>query len=309
MDLTYRVLNVFTDGKDPFTGNGVAVFEDGSTLSTEQMQMLAAQVNIETVFILPKGGDQEATVRFFSPEKETGFAGSASLATAAVLRDLRGWAGDVQLIEERDHNSGTENMRERQDRREGRDASDPRDPDTVTVFQRDDLWVLDAHEPVAQPLKASPQILSSLVGLNSDVLGGDVMTVNKGLGGIVLPVRSVEDVRRTRLDARMLHSYAMLLNIEPRVYVWADSDTEPDTVVARMFYGPRGGVLEVAATGTGGVNLGAWLAAHGERGIQRRVIQGRVEGRRSLLDLRIDEQGEVFVGGRVAEVARGAFTM
>ena len=299
------MLNVFTDGKDPFTGNGVAVFEDGSSLSAEQMQTLAAQVNIETVFILPKGDGQEATVRFFSPEKETGFAGSASLATAAVLRDLRGGEGDVQLVEERDRHSDAETV---QERREGREE-EQEGHGSYTVFQRDDLWILDAHEPVATPLKASPQILSSLVGLSSDVLGGDVMTVNKGNGGIVLPVRSVDDVRRTRLDARMLHSYAMLLNIEPRVYVWAESDSEPDTIVARMFYGPRGGVLEVAATGTGGVNLGAWLTAHGERGIRRRVIQGRPRGRRSLLDLRIDDEGEVYVGGRVAEVARGTFRM
>lgn len=306
MDLTYRMLNVFTDGKDPFTGNGVAVFEDGSSLSTEQMQTLAAQVNIETVFILPKSNGEEATVRFFSPEKETGFAGSASLATAAVLRDLRGGEGDVQLIEERDEESDEQTV---QERREGRPDELEDQHGSYTVFQRDDLWILDAHEPVATPLKASPQILSSLVGLSSDVLGGDVMTVNKGLGGIVLPVRTVDDVRRTRLDARMLHSYAMLLNIEPRVYVWAQSESEPDTIVSRMFYGPRGGVLEVAATGTGGVNLGAWLTAHGERGTRRRVIQGRVTGRRSLLDLRIDERGEVFVGGRVAEVARGTFQM
>ncbi len=303
MDLTYRLLNVFTDGKTPFTGNGVAVFEDGSGLSTEQMQTLAFQVNIETVFILPKG-DCSATVRFFSPEKETGFAGSASLATASVLRSLRGGEGAVQLTEE------PEQERSESDNPSHRDLATHVDaPRSYTVFQRDDLWILDAHEPVATPLKASPQILSSLVGLSSDVLGGDVMTVNKGNGGIVLPVRSVDDVRRTRLDARMLHSYAMLLNIEPRVYVWAESDSEPDTIVARMFYGPRGGVLEVAATGTGGVNLGAWLTAHGERGIRRRVIQGRPRGRRSLLDLRIDDEGEVYVGGRVAEVARGTFRM
>lgn len=211
----------------------------------------------------------------------------------------------MQLVEERDRHSDAETV---QERREGREE-EQEGHGSYTVFQRDDLWILDAHEPVATPLKASPQILSSLVGLSSDVLGGDVMTVNKGNGGIVLPVRSVDDVRRTRLDARMLHSYAMLLNIEPRVYVWAESDSEPDTIVARMFYGPRGGVLEVAATGTGGVNLGAWLTAHGERGIRRRVIQGRPRGRRSLLDLRIDDEGEVYVGGRVAEVARGTFRM
>ncbi len=304
MDLTYRLLNVFTDGQDPFTGNGVAVFEDASGLTTRQMQTLASQVNTETVFILPKGADETAAVRFFSPEKETGFAGSASLATAAVLRELRGGEGDVQLVEEIDPTSDAESA----NHPGGRDSADA--PRPYTVVQKDDLWILDVHEPEAAPLKASPQILSSLVGLSTDALGGDVMTVGNGNGGgIVLPVRTVADVRKTRLDARMLHSYAMLLNTEPRVYVWADSDKEEDTIVSRMFYGPRGGVLEVAATGTGGANLGAWLAAHGMRGIHRRVIQGRINGRRSLLDLRIDDEGEVYVGGRVAEVARGTFTL
>lgn len=304
MDLTYRLLNVFTDGKDPFTGNGVAVFEDGSGLDARQMQTLASQVNIETVFILPRSNGEDVAVRFFSPEKETGFAGSASLATAAVVRELRGGEGDVQLHVEDSEDGGAESVAERRGHREEMDL-----PDSYTVFQREDLWILDAYEPTAEALKASPQILSSLVGLNPDALGGEVMTVNHGQGGIVLPVRSVDDVRKTRLDARMLHSYAMLLNTEPRVYVWAHSEKEEDTIVSRMFYGPRGGVLEVAATGTGGVNLGSWLAAHGERGIRKRVIQGRLGGRRSLLDLRIDDEGEVYVGGRVAEVARGAFHM
>ena len=31
--------------------------------------------------------------------------------------------------------------------------------------------------------------------------------------------RQVEDVAKTHLDARMLHSYAMLLNCGPQVYV------------------------------------------------------------------------------------------
>lgn len=306
MDLTYRLLNVFTDGHDPFSGNGVAVFENGSSLQTEQMQTLAYQVNTETVFVLPKDDTDEWAVRFFSPEKETGFAGSASLATAAVVRDLQGGEGDVRLTVEpnSEPNLDDESVQERRGA-----AVEDEVPNAYTVFQRDDLWILDAYEPTAETLKASPQILSSLVGLSTDALGGEVMTVNKGHGGIVLPVRSVEDVRKTRLDARMLHSYAMLLNTEPRVYVWAYSEQEKDTIVSRMFYGPRGGVLEVAATGTGGVNLGSWLAAHGERGIRRRVIQGRVSGRRSLLDLRIDDEGEVYVGGHVAEVARGAFSV
>lgn len=283
MDLTYHVLNVFTDDDDPFSGNGVAVFEDGSALSNDQMQSLATQVNTETVFVVPDS-DSSAGVRFFSPEKETGFAGSASLATAAVVRAMRGGSGGVTLTEP-EHGS-------------------------YRVEQDGDLWVLGPLPVEAEPLKATPQILASLVGLKMDAISGEVMTVSGGKSGIVLPVRNVDDVRKTRLDARLLHSYAMLLNIEPQVYVWASSDDHPDdTIVSRMFYGPRGGVLEVAATGTGGANLGAWLAAHGERGIRRNVIQGRAHGRRSLLDLRVDDEGLIHVGGRVHQVAQGVFTI
>lgn len=281
MDLSYRLLNVFTDGVDPFGGNGVCVFETSADLSDDVMQALATQVNTETVFIGEGEGEADATVRFFSPAKETGFAGSASLATAAVVADVRGASGDVTL---RDQERGD-----------------------YVVSHEDDLWVLAGRKVDASPLKATPQILASLVGLSMEAINGEVMTVNSGRSGIVLPVRSVDDVRKTRLDARLLHSYAMLLNTEPQVYVWAPSDDYDDTIVSRMFYGPRGGVLEVAATGTGGINLGAWLAAHGERGIRRKVIQGRTQGRRSMLDLRLDDEGNVSIGGRVSEVARGAF--
>ena len=83
MDLTYRVLNVFTDGKDPFTGNGVAVFEDGSELTTEQMQTLAFQVNIETVFVLPKNNGDEATARLVAAVRRTAAGLSARLGRAA----------------------------------------------------------------------------------------------------------------------------------------------------------------------------------------------------------------------------------
>lgn len=281
MDLSYRLLNVFTDGDNPFAGNGVCVFEDSTGISDELMQHLATQVNTETVFVTPQDNGSDAKVRFFSPEKETGFAGSASLATAAVVRDVLGGTGDVTL-------------------------DDP-DQGTYTVHQRDDLWVIEGRGNQAEKLKATPQILASLVGLNMESIAGEVMSVNSGRDGIVLPVRTVDDVRNTRLDARLLHSYAMLLNTEPQVYVWADSDEQEGTIVSRMFYGPRGGVLEVAATGTGGLNLGTWLSQQGQRGIHRRVIQGRTKGRRSELDLVVDDEGRVFVGGRVIEVARGHF--
>src|SRR5664280_2557104 len=48
--LSYRILNVFTDGDIAFSGNPLCVFEDATGLSEQDMQNLARQLNLsETV--------------------------------------------------------------------------------------------------------------------------------------------------------------------------------------------------------------------------------------------------------------------
>jgi PhzF family phenazine biosynthesis protein len=52
MSLAHVIVDVFTD--TPLRGNQLAVFEDGSALSDDQMQRLAREMNLsETVFLLP----------------------------------------------------------------------------------------------------------------------------------------------------------------------------------------------------------------------------------------------------------------
>ncbi len=280
MDLTYRLLNVFADGTNPFTGTSVCVFDDASGLTADQMQSLAERLNTETVFIQPGGEVADAKLRFFSPKKETGFAGSASLATAHVVRQLLGGSGNVTLSEE--------------------------SVGVVTIAQENGRWVFQARPATIRTIDSSPQILSSLVGLKADALEGDVMVVEAVRSGIVLPVHSVEDLRKTRLDGRMLHSYSMLLGCEPALYVWTEAGE--NAVESRMFYGPHGGLLEVSATGSGAANLGRWLAAKGISGT-REIIQGVAVGRPSKAQLTVTEDGTVFVGGMVNQLARGTFSL
>lgn len=277
MDLNYRLLNVFADGDEPFTGTSVCVFDDASQLETDQMQGLAERLNTESVFILPGGDEADASLRFFSPKKETGFAGSPSLATAHVLRQLMGGEGPVTLHEET--------------------------VGVVTIRPDGDLWVFQARPATVRPVNSSPQILSSLVGLKLEAVTGDVMVIEAIRSGIVLPVRSVDELRKTKLDGRMLHSYSMLLNCEPALYVWADAGE--GQVESRMFYGPRGGLLEVSATGSGAANLGRWFAAKGQTGLSRDIRQGVAVGRPSRARLTVDDDGTVYVGGAVNQLAEG----
>ena len=90
MDLAYRIVNVFTVGDDPFSGNPLADFEDAADVSDEQMQSIARQFNLsETTFVTGPGGDGvDADVRIFTPEYELPFAGHPTLGTAYVVSAL-----------------------------------------------------------------------------------------------------------------------------------------------------------------------------------------------------------------------------
>ena len=82
-------LDVFSS--QPFEGNPLAVFLDGSGLADQQMQSLAKEMNLsETTFILPRDAATErergVRVRIFTVEEELPFAGHPTLGTAFQLR-------------------------------------------------------------------------------------------------------------------------------------------------------------------------------------------------------------------------------
>jgi trans-2,3-dihydro-3-hydroxyanthranilate isomerase len=85
MKLDFVTVDVFTDRQ--FGGNPLAVITDARSLSTEQMQAIAAEFNLaETTFVLPpKDPAHTAEVRIFTPKAEMPFAGHPNVGTAFVL--------------------------------------------------------------------------------------------------------------------------------------------------------------------------------------------------------------------------------
>ena len=283
MDLTYRLVNVFAESRDTFSGNPVCVIEDGSALDDGQMRSIAKQFNTDTVF-LNSVSRHGAEISCYAANGEQRFAGSAALATAHVVNDLNGNPRSA-LVLHIETDAGR---------------------DTLVTPTGGDNWQIMARPAEARTLNSSPQILASLVGLPLEALVNDVMVVDSGRSGIILPVARPEDVQRATLDARMLHSYAMLLNTEPQVQVWAREDER--TIHSRMFYGPGGGVVEVAATGSGAGDLGHWLAFHDLPGTYE-VVQGFGVGRPSVVELEVSADHTVRVGGHVNGVAQGVMTL
>lgn len=278
--LRYRILNVFTDGEDPFSGNPLCVFEDASGLSTHEMQGLARQLNLsETTFLTPGEGAATATVRIFTPSYEMPFAGHPTLGTAHVVRDLWG-TGDEVLLR--------------------MPAGD------IPVTAVGERWTLRANPPATREVAVAPADLAAMVGLEASALGEPPLVVDTGVAQLIVPLRGVEQVRAAAPDPVLLRRHAASLGDEALVYLWAE--TAPGEVEARLFFTQGASAVEDPATGSACANLGGWFHARGERGIHRRVRQGAAVHRPSVLDLTVDEAGTIFVTGGVRQVATGEFT-
>ncbi len=277
--LDYRILNVFTSADDLFSGNPLCVFEDATGLSDEVMQALARQLNLsETTFVTasePAPG-VSASVRIFTPSIELPFAGHPTLGTAHVVRELCRCGDDVVLRMA---------------------AAD------VPVTAVGDRWRLRAKEPVTRQVEVSPQHLARMVGLEPAALAQTPLWVDTGIEQLLLPLRSVADVRAARASAELLARFAKGSLAEALVYLWAPLDE--DSVEARLFFTQDGAVVEDPATGSACANLGGWLHARGERGVRLRVQQGAALRRPSVLGLEVDQDGGVFVAGSVRELGRG----
>src|SRR5277367_5950368 len=134
----FRLVNVFTQGSAPLSGNALCVFENGEGLSDQQMQALARQFNLsETTFLLPSER-ANARVRIFTPSYELPFAGHPTLGSAAVCRSL-GLGGDELALELA--------------------------AGIIPVVAREQRWTLTANTPSWRELELSAAELAALLGL------------------------------------------------------------------------------------------------------------------------------------------------
>src|SRR4029078_9661229 len=161
MKLTCRILNVFTDGDNPFSGNPLCVFEDASGLSDKSMQDLARQLNLsETTFITSRDADVTANVRIFTPNYEIPFAGHPTLGTAYVVRELLG-TGDAVVLR--------------------MPAGD------IPVQVAGDVWTLEATPPTSSQVGVPPRDLARRIGLTANPIAQDRLWVDAGTVQLTLP--------------------------------------------------------------------------------------------------------------------------
>jgi trans-2,3-dihydro-3-hydroxyanthranilate isomerase len=284
---SYRILNVFArEGR--LTGNPLCVFENGDGLDDAEMQALARQFNLsETTFILPSS-KATARVRIFTPAYEMPFAGHPTLGTAHVVRSLDSCGDRVEL----EMQAGV-----------------------IPVSAAGDRWTLAANPRRWREMRESRADLAAMLGLAPTDIGERPLWVNAGKEQLIVPLTSVQAVRRARPRA---DAFSQLKSEDGQsmAYVFADAGDAARSVEARFFFPSGAAILEDPATGSACANLGGWfrVVRPGE-GVDRTISQGEAVGRPSTLHLSVSpssamgEGGRIFVGGKVIELGRGGIEL
>ena len=272
----YRILNVFArEGR--LTGNPLCVFEDGTGLDDETQQALARQFNLsETTFILPSS-KATARVRIYTPSYEMPFAGHPTLGTAHVVRAIKG-CGDAVALEMK--------------------------AGIIPVNAQGDRWTLQAVEPRARAVELTRADLAEILGLQDGDVAEWPLWVNAGKEQLVVPVASVEAVRRARPRP---DAFSRLKSEDGQsmALVFHDAGDAAGTAEARFFFPSGAAILEDPATGSACANLGGWFTVVRPRtDVKRAVSQGEMVKRPSTLYLDVT-RGAIHVGGRVVELGQG----
>jgi trans-2,3-dihydro-3-hydroxyanthranilate isomerase len=276
----FRIVNVFTQNQGALTGNPLCVFENAADFDTPLMQALARQFNLsETTFILPSSR-ADARVRIFTPTYEMPFAGHPTLGTAHVCRAL-GLGGESLRLEMQ--------------------------AGLIAVRAQGDRWTLAAPAPTWRDFEESRSVLAQALGLTARDIGERPLWVKAGKEQLVVPLTSIEAVRRVAPQPQNLRQMRSEDGIS-MAYVFAMSGT--GTAMARFFFPQGAAILEDPATGSATANFGGWcLAMQLALPVELHISQGEFVGRPSSLYLQVDVRRNILVGGDVLELGRGTVTI
>ncbi len=277
--MRFYIVDVFALRK--YTGNQLAVFRDVSKLSEKEMQEIAKEMNYsETTFIT---SEDDFEVRIFTPEKEVPFAGHPVLGTAfVIMEEILKEAEEVELK-----------------LKIGK----------IRVWkERDVLWMRQSSPKFGKVF--SPQEISKVLGIGEEEIDEKfpIQEVSTGLPFIIVPLKSLESLRKIRVNADEL--YKIVKDCEAKAILAFSPETrsEDNDLSARVF-AHYYGVPEDPATGSANGCLAAYLSKYeyfGSDEVNIKVEQGYEVGRPSLLFLRAKGE-KVEVGGKVIMIAKGEF--
>ena len=285
---THPFLQIDVFAETPGAGNPLAVVFGGERLSDAQMQAIAAWTNLaETTFVFaPSTIDADYRVRIFTTRKEIAFAGHPSLGTARAVLET-GFAAPRDGVLRQECLAGVLPVLV-----EGA----PEDPTLSVRVPRSRIvrYATTQDLPLQRALRSVPRgALAPAV-------------VEGGRRWWLAELADENTVRTLTPDLSAIASLAKETD-SLGLCVFARCADASYQLVVRAF--PLGvGIDEDPASGAANAAIAAFLeetGALGELGARYRVSQGREIGHDAVLELSIDAQSDVWVGGRTQTVIRG----
>lgn len=283
---SYVQVDVFADR--PGAGNPLAVVLDAEGLSDDEMQAIARWTRLpETTFVFPAVSDDASyRIRMFSPRREVPFAGHPSVGTAhAVLEAGLASPEDGLLVQ--DGIAGKLPLRVT-----GEGA-------TRTIAVR------TPHASVREIASADdPRLHDVLKTLPLGALPPALMD-----GGRRWWLAELENETALRSATPPWEAIGTLAQSTESMGLcaFARSDDPVYYLAVRAWVGAPG-QFEDAASGAANATLAAWLASQnalpGDSGFYR-ISQGREVGHDAIIELTVDDAGDVWSGGRVCTVVEG----
>ena len=282
----YAQLDVFA-GR-PGAGNPLAVVLDGEGLDDDTMQAIARWTRLpETTFVFPATTPGASYgIRIFSPRREVPFAGHPSVGTAhAVLEAGLASPRDGLLMQE--GIAGLLPLRV--------EGSGP--TRTIAVrTPRARVMEIASHE--------DPRLRDVLATLPLGALPPALMD-----GGRRWWLAELSDEAALRAATPPWEAIGTLAEATGSMGLcaFARSDDPVYFLAVRAWVGAPA-QFEDAASGAANATLAAWLASQdalpGNDG-RYRISQGREVGHDAIIELYVDEEGDVWSGGRVCSVVDG----
>ncbi|MCC4605135.1 PhzF family phenazine biosynthesis protein [Xanthomonas campestris] len=283
----YLQLDVFASRTG--SGNPLGVVCDAAALSSEQMQQIAAWLNLsETIFFLPVSvPDADYHIRIFTPRAELPFAGHPSVgaAWAAATHGLTGFKADGRL------------------RQQCAAGVLP-----VEVFDRHGALQVRLRAPRARVVAAGDShaaaVHAACAGLRTAPHPAALW--NNGPNWWLLELADADAVRQAVPELAAITRLTQA-SAATGLAIYAPVDGGTEDLVVRAFC-PGDGIPEDPVTGSANACIAARLHGEGRlpgEGSRYVASQGREVGRDGRIQVELDDQGEVWIGGTTLQVIDG----
>jgi PhzF family phenazine biosynthesis protein len=288
----YLQLDVFADR--PGRGNPLGVVFGAADLDSAAMQALAAWLNLsETTFVLPATRpDADYRLRIFTPRQELPFAGHPSVGTAHAVIE-RG------LVAPRSASAGAHAVGHLV-----QECAAGLLP--LRAAGADGSRVIHVRAPRGVEREANP---NAVIGSLGHAALGSVRPalIDNGPRWWCVELADEATVRGITPDLDAMAA-ANRADGSVGVAVFARCAVAEYALVVRAFV-PADGIPEDPVTGSANAAIAAWLHAnHALPAPRFRSSQGREVGRDGVVEIEVDAEGEVWIGGQTQTVIEGALS-